>query len=161
MTSNRLIRRCALIGVALLALGASAEAQVITPRVIPRRARVQKSSAVVFGELRDYFSKQFTLERANEMTGELIARGSAIDSGTWTQWAYCKVSPLDLLDNLQTDSVTITANVSADGPAASYVNVSADFHATYAIGTQSATVDCTSNGVLENEILDAVGARMN
>lgn len=153
------LKGVALSLVLLLTVVATGNAQTMPARIIPRSAQISRPTAIVFGDIKNLLAAKYTLVDSNEMTGRLVARRSAIAPGTWTQWAFCKVSPLDLLDKLQDSSVVLTVTIAPSGSGASYVTVSADFNATYAIGSQATSVACDSNGVLENEILDSAGAR--
>src|SRR5260370_7903767 len=75
------------------------------PAAVTRMAQVPRDSRQTFATLKQYFSNptssMFRLVSADPRMGTIVARRDNIDSGTWTEWAYCKLSPMHLLDTLQ------------------------------------------------------------
>ncbi len=140
--------------------GARGFAQTEAPRLIPHSATVNRPPHAVFATLKNYFSApgSLTLERADERSSTIVARRQGVDIGTWGRWAYCKVGAMHLLDTLQSSSAVATVKITRAGRNASFVTVTADFNAVYALGSQTSNVACLSNGALENEILIAAGA---
>jgi len=62
-----------------------------------------------------------------------------------------------MLDTLRASSVTLNIKIEPSGTT-SYVTVTADFEGTYGIMSSQSTMQCTSKGVLEGNILSIVGA---
>lgn len=150
------------ISVILLCLNTCGFAQTEAPRLIPRSATVDRPPGAVFATLKNYFSAlgPLTLEHADEHSDAIVARRQGVDIGTWERWAYCKVSATNLLDTLQSSSAVATVKITRAGRNKSFVTVTADFNAVYALGSQTSNVACLSNGALENEILTAAGASL-
>jgi hypothetical protein len=150
----------AILGAAIL-WGAAALAQ---PAVIPRIGQAPHSASQTFHKLKSYFSdeaaSQFQLVRADARSRTIIAKRGGIDTRTWTEWAYCKVSPSHLLDSLDDGTVTLKIKVDSSGRHSSYVHVDADFQGIYSrLGSkQTTTQQCVSQGVLEQNILATAGA---
>ncbi len=147
----------AIVFTALVLWPAAAPAQ---PKSIPQIAKVPKTFSETFRTLKNYFSPgtPFTLVTADEATGTIVAKRSNIDQNTWSQWAYCKLSPLHMLDSLEDGSVMVNVKVERAGNDSSYVTVSTNFEGTYGLASQVNTTQCTSRGVLEKNILAAIGA---
>src|SRR2546422_8893731 len=80
------------------------------PAVIPRIGQTPHSASETFRRLKGYFSdeaaSQFHLISADAKTRTIVAKRSAIDNRSWSEWAYCKMSPTHLLDSLDDGSVT-------------------------------------------------------
>ena len=134
------------------------------PAAVPRMAQVPRDSAQTFAALKQYFSSPasnlFHLVSADPGTGTIVAKRDNIDSQTWGEWAYCKLSPMHLLDTLQDGAATVNVKVEPSGNS-SFVTVNADFEGTYGLADSSDTTQCISNGVLEKDILAAVGAQQS
>ncbi len=148
-----------ILGAAIL-WSATALAQ---PAVIPRIGQAPHSAGETFRKLKGYFSdaaaSQFKLVWADAKTGTIVAKRSGIDKETWSQWAYCKMSPSHLLDSLEDGSVTLKIKVQGSGHHSSYVHVGADFEGTYSgLGSNQTTQQCVSQGVLEQNVLATAGA---
>jgi hypothetical protein len=133
------------------------------PAVIPRIGQSPHSANETFRKLRGYFSNeaasQFRLISADAKTRTIVAKRSAIDNRSWSEWAYCKMSATHLLDSLDDGSVTVKVKVEGSGRHSSYVHVDADFEGTYGgLGSNQTTQRCVSQGVLEQNILATAGA---
>ena len=132
------------------------------PAIIPRMAHSPDAPTQTFEKLRahlaDNAESSFKLVSADPATHTIVAKRSGIDTQTWNEWAYCKVGPEHLLDTLQDDSVTVTVKVQPSARKTSFVSVSADFEATYALGSSESTTQCISNGIVENDLLKLAGA---
>jgi hypothetical protein len=89
----------------------------------------------------------------------MVAKRSGIDTQNWSEWAYCKLAPQQMLDTLEDGTVTLTVKIGTGGGNFSNVNVTADFKGTYGLAGSETTAQCVSKGVLENRILEAVGAK--
>jgi hypothetical protein len=133
------------------------------PAVIPRIGLAPQSASQTFHKLKGYFAEpaasQFHLISADAKTGTIIAKRSGIDNQTWSQWAYCKMSPSHLLDSLDNGTVTLKIKVEGSGRHSSYVHVGADFEGIYGgLGSNQTTQQCVSQGVLEQHVLATAGA---
>jgi hypothetical protein len=133
------------------------------PTVIPRIGQAPQSADQTFHKLKGYFSdaaaSQFHLVSADARTGTIVAKRSGIDTKTWSEWAYCKMSPAHLLDSLDDGTVTLKIKVEGTGRHSSYVHVDADFEGTYGgLGPNHTTQQCVSQGVLEQNVLATAGA---
>jgi hypothetical protein len=144
---------------ALLISAASAAAQPVT---IPRMARAPHDPSRTYDLVRQYLSNPqsggMKIVSENQATHTIVAKRGGIDIQTWGEWAYCKVSAAHLLDTLEDGSATVTVNIEPAAKDSSFVKVSADFEATYQLGSSESTTTCVSLGILENEILQAAGA---
>jgi hypothetical protein len=133
------------------------------PAVIPRIGQAPHSASQTFHKLKGYFSdaaaSQFHLIWADARTGTIVAKRSGIDTKTWTEWAFCKMSPTHLLDSLDDGTVTLKIKVESSGRHSSYVRVNADFEGTYGgLGSNQTKQQCVSQGMLEQNILATAGA---
>lgn len=147
------------IGLALFVCTPCADAQ---PTVIPRVASAPYSATHTFDVLRRYLSEPvngFKIVSEDAAAHKIVAKRADIDTETWNQWAYCKVSPTHLLDTIQGNSATVTVSIEPSGKSSSAVKVSADLTASYALGSNETTAQCVSNGALENQIFAAAGAQ--
>ena len=101
---------------------------------------------------------RFKLVKADARSRTIIATRNGIDVGTWSQWAYCKMSPAHLMDSLDNGGVTVKIRVEGVGRHTSYVHVDADFEGTYqSLGATRTAQQCVSKGVLEQNILATAG----
>ena len=133
------------------------------PAVIPRIGQAPHSATETFQKLKRYFSdqlaSQFHVVSIDDRHRTIVAKRSDLDTGTWTSWAYCKMTPTHLLDSLKDGSVTVKVKVEASGRHASYVHIDADFEGTYGgLGSGLTTQQCVSKGVVEQHILTAADA---
>ncbi len=132
------------------------------PAVIPRIGQAPRSASETFHKLQRYFSdqaaSQFKLDKADSRTLTIVATRKGIDTATWSQWAYCKMSPTHLMDSLADGAVTLKIKVEGAGRHTSYVRVDADFEGTYqSLGATQTVQRCVSKGVLEQNILATAG----
>jgi hypothetical protein len=133
------------------------------PAVIPRIGQAPRSASETFNKLRGYFAdpaaSQFKLVKADPHSRTIVATRNGIDPGTWSQWAYCKMSPTHLLDSLDNGGVAVKIKGESVGRHSSYVHVDADFEGTYkSLGATQTAQQCVSKGVLEQSILATGGA---
>ena len=132
------------------------------PAVIPRIGQAPQSPRATFDKLKNYFSdtaaSQFRLITADARTGTIVAQRSGFDDRSWSEYAYCKMSPGHLLDSLDEGDVTVHVKVQSAGRDSSYIQVDADFEGHYGGLGASATTQCVSLGLLERDILVAAGA---
>lgn len=136
---------------------------VAQPAVIPRIGQSPHSASETFRKLKGYFSdeatNQFHLLSADSKSGTIVAKRSGIDTRTWSEWAFCKMSPSHLLDSLNDGSVTVKIKVDRSGKNSSYVRIDANFEGTYGgLGSNQSAQQCVSNGVLERNILATADA---
>jgi hypothetical protein len=131
------------------------------PARIPRMAQSPQAPAHVYEVLRNYLAdtvrSSFELVSADPATRTIVAKRHGIDTQTWGEWAYCKVGPEHLLDTLEDGTVTVTVKIEPSTKQASFISVSADFEATYALGSKESVIQCISNGIVENELLKIAG----
>lgn len=132
------------------------------PKSVPQMAKVPRSFDETFGTLKNYFApgymNLFQLASADQSSGTIIVKRSNIDQNTWSKWAYCKLSPLHMLDTLRDGSVTVHIKLQRADKDSTYVTVTADFQGTYGLGSTVNAAPCISTGVLEKDILTAAGA---
>ncbi len=133
------------------------------PAVIPRIGQAPRSESETFHKLQGYFSdqaaSQFKLVKADSRIRTIVATRNGIDTATWSEWAYCKMSPTHLMDSLNDGAVTLKIKVEGVGRHTSYVHVDADFEGTYkSLGATPTSQPCVSKGVLEQNILATAGA---
>ncbi len=91
-------------------------------------------------------------------TRTLVVRRNYIDSENWSNWAYCKVGPLDMLDTLRDGYVTMAIKLE---PArrVTYTSTTADFEGIYGLTPSTGkVVPCISRGVLEDQVLATIAA---
>jgi len=146
--------------VALLMQCSLALAQSAPPSSIPRIGTAPHSANQTFKMLKGYFSNPvnfYQIASADERTHTIVARRSGIDSASWGQWAYCSLGPSHMFDTLRDSSVTLNIKIESSG-SASVVTVTADFEGTYGIMSSQSTMQCTSKGVLEGNVLSIAGA---
>jgi len=157
------MRRFVAIGVLagfIAAWGQSALAQ--QPAIIPRHGVAPYDVATTYARIKNYFAQPsnnlYRVVSDNPASRTLVFKRSVTDSETWSSWATCNVSTAHLLDTLEESVATVTVKVAPSGGSkASFVSVSADFAATYALGSSTTDVACVSKGALENQILAAAG----
>jgi hypothetical protein len=131
------------------------------PTVIPRISRAPHDADRTYDIAKNYLSDPshglFTIVSADPRRHTLTATRHNIDTQTWGEWAYCKVSPEQLLDTLDDGAVTLTVSIQDEG-SSSDVTATAKFTGTYGLGGSQTTTECVSTGALENRLFEAVGA---
>ena len=90
-------------------------------------------------------------------TRTLVVRRNYIDLDNWSQWAYCKVSPLDMLDSLREGYVTMAIKLEP-ARGVTYTSTTADFEGIYGLTSTGKVVPCISRGVLEDNVLATIAA---
>ncbi len=149
-----------LTAVALFVHCSLALAQSAPPASIPRVGTAPHSADQTFKILKDYFSNSanfYEITNADARTHTIAAHRSGIDSVSWGNWAYCSLGPSHMFDTLRDSSVTLNVKIEPSG-SSSFVTVTADFEGTYGIMSSQSTMQCTSKGVLEGNVLSIVGA---
>ena len=132
------------------------------PKPFAHAAEIKAPYAKVFQNLKRFFaldsSHLFEPIEADEKLGVIRAKRTGIDTQTWGEWAYCKTSPLNLLDSLQDATATVKVKLEKDSATRTHVAVTPDFVAVYSLaGSNTHTVTCESLGALEDQILAAAG----
>jgi hypothetical protein len=132
-----------------------------TPRIVPQMNTVPKPIDEVYARLKKYFTdsakSNFQLVSAEPKHHTLVAKMSGIGNLTWTNYAYCETSPLQMLYKYEDGTVTVTVKLDKTTKNSTFVTVSADFEASYRLSDKENKVACTSKFVLENQILAAAG----
>jgi len=145
----------------LLGIVASPILALEPPRIIPRSERVGYPVEQVFGTLKHYFNDSslsgFRLSSADDKSWTLVATRSGIDGENWKRWAFCKTSAQQMIYQFEDGTVTVTVQLQKAGNQAAFVTVSADFKGRYGLGGQETTVDCVSNGSLEQDLITVAG----
>ena len=143
-----------LVSIAMLSSSALA---IETPRIIPRSEKVERPIDQVFGTLKQFFNDSslsgFRLTSADQKSWTLIATRSDIDGANWDKWAFCKTSAEQMIYRFEDGTVTVTVELQKAGSQATFTIVSADFHGSYGMGSQQATIDCVSKGALEQDVI--------
>ena len=145
----------------LLAILVSPVLALETPRIIPRSERVEHPIDQVFGTLKHYFNDSslsgFRLTSADDKSWTLIATRSGIDGENWKRWAFCKTSAQQMIYQFEDGTVTVTVQLQKAGNESAFVSVSADFQGNYGLRGQETTIDCVSNGSLEQDLITVAG----
>jgi len=145
----------------LLAVIVSPALAIETPRIIPRSDRVEHPIDQVFGTLKHYFTDSslsgFRLTSADDKSWTLIATRSGIDGENWKRWAFCKTSAQQMVYQFEDGTVSVTVQLQKAGDQSAFVTVSADFQGNYGLGSQETTIDCVSNGSLEQDLIAVAG----
>ena len=145
----------------LLTIMASPALAIETPRVIPRSERVEHPIDQVFGTLKHYFKDSslsgFRLTSSDDKSWTLVATRSEIDGENWNRWAFCKTSAQQMIYQFEGGTVSVTVQLQKAGNQSAFVTVSADFQGNYGLGSQQATIDCVSNGSLEQDLIAVAG----
>lgn len=100
----------------------------------------------------------YMLVNSDAASRTVIVMRSNIDSASWTQWAYCRMGPMDMLDALRDGSVMLTVRLEPATKWRTWAVITAEFTGTYGIGYQTKQTRCASKGVLEEDILRRLGA---
>jgi len=149
-----------LTAVALFIQCSPALTQSAPPASIPRIGTAPHNADQTFKILKDYFSNLanfYQITNADERTHTISAHRGGIDSASWGDWAYCSLGPSHMFDTLRDSSATLNVKIEPSG-SSSYVIVTADFEGTFGFMSSQNTIQCTSKGVLEGNILSIVGA---
>jgi hypothetical protein len=132
------------------------------PAPIVHRGPITGQPNALFDRLKADFSGgkfgPYAIVSSDVPSRTVVAKRSNIDSAQWARWAYCRMGPLDMLDTLRDGSVTLTVSLQPATKWITWAAVKAEFTGTYAIGTQVKQTQCTSTGVLEEDILHRLGA---
>jgi hypothetical protein len=135
-----------------------------TPRIIPHAAPVNKPVGDVFHLLRTYFAdrlqSKFLTVNANAETATIIAKQTGIDNVRWREWAVCQTDPVHMLYQLNDAIVTLSVKLEQAPHNTTFMTVSADFRGIYGLAQDQTTIECSSTGALENNILALAGAQM-
>ena len=130
--------------------------------IIPRLSTAPHDAALTYKILKNFLSDpmngSFSIVRADSATHLLIAKRNGINTKDWNDWTYCKLGPDQMLDTLEDGMVTLTVKIEPAGAKSSNVSITADFKGTYGFAGTETTAQCVSKGVLENRMLEAVGA---
>ena len=149
--------------IAFLFLAALTPALAIEPpRIVPRMNRVPKPVDEVFARLKKYFAdsatSHFQLVSADAKNHTIVAKQSAIDNASWTNWAFCKTGPVQMIYKFEVGTVTVTVKLEKTTKQSTFASVSADFQGLYGLGANENKVACVSKFVLEDNILSVAGA---
>jgi hypothetical protein len=131
------------------------------PRMVPRANEVPKPIDEVFARLKKYFSdpsSNFQLVSADPKTHTIVAKQSGIPSASWSNWAFCKTGPVEMIYKYEDGAVTVTVKLEKTTKHSTFVSVSADFQGAYRLGANENKVACESKFVLEDQILSVAGA---
>src|SRR2546421_5529003 len=143
LSTLRFMRRYALLAFLLL-WSSNLAAQ---PTVIPRISRAPHGADRTYEIARSYLSDPphglFIIVSADRSRHTLTATRHNIDTQTWGEWAYCRVSPEQMLDTLENGAATLNLTIK-DAGSSSDVAVTADFKGTYGLGGSQTTTECIS-----------------
>ncbi len=134
------------------------------PQTISRSTEIHRPFDQVYAAMENYFSPdsmhnfQIVSRSRTKSKAELVATRTVTDQMKWSDWAYCKVPAMQMFDTLQQGNITVRVRIDRQSPARTYVTVTPDFQAQYALAGNSSTRQCTSKGVLEKDILRGAGA---
>ena len=133
-----------------------------TPRIVPRIQEVPKPEREVFASIKHYFTdsslSHFQLVSADEHTHTIVAKQTALDDLTWSNWAFCETGPVQMIYKLEDGTAVVTVKLDKATPHSTLASVSADFQGRYALGGNQNTVACKSKFALEDQILAAASA---
>ena len=129
---------------------------------IPHRGPVAEKSRALFNGVKHGFESgrygPYQLVSSDPKTWTIVVTRNNVDAEHWTRWAYCPVSPIDMIDSLRDGAVRLTIKLEPITPKITYAVVWADFTGTYGIASTNKVVQCRSTGVLEEDVLHAIGA---
>lgn len=156
------MKRFFAIGILAGVLAACCQFAIAQPAsIIPRNGVAPYDVDTTYTRIKNYLAQPsnrlFQMVSDNPTSRTLVFKRSAIDSETWLSWAICNVETAHLLDTLEESVATVTVKVRPAASHTSFVSVSAEFRATYALGSSTTDVACVSKGALENQILAAAG----
>jgi hypothetical protein len=131
------------------------------PRIVPRANEVPKPIDEVFARMKKYFSdpmNHFQLVSADPRTHTIVAKESGIDSASWSNWAFCKTGPVEMIYKYEDGTATVTVKLEKTTKHSTFVSVAADFQGAYRLGANENKVACESKFVLEDQLLSVAGA---
>jgi len=133
-------------------------------RPLSRSVDIHRPFDRVYSAVSEYFSPdsmhdfQIVSQNRSRSKAEFIAKRTVQDKMKWSDWAYCKVPAMQLLDTLQQGNITVTVKLERESASHTYVTVTPDFEGVYQFAGNSRSQQCASKGVLENDILRGAGA---
>ncbi len=131
---------------------------------LSRSVEIHRPLDQVYAAVSNYFSPdslhdfQIVSRSRSKSKAEFVAKRTMQDKIKWSEWAYCRVPTMQLLDTLQQGNITVRVKLERESANHTYVTVTPDFEGIYELAGNSRTQQCASNGVLEKDILRAAGA---
>lgn len=147
-----------------LSLLAGLAASSAWAKPLSRSASVHRSLDQVYTALSSYFSPdsmhdfQIVSQSKHKSQAEFVAKRTVQDKMKWSDWAYCTVPAMQMLDIFQQGSIWVTVTLERESADHTFVSVTPDFKGTYQFAGNSRAQECVSNGVLEKDILRGAGA---
>jgi hypothetical protein len=133
-------------------------------KLLSRSVDIHRPIDQVYAAVSNYFSPdsmhdfQIVSQNKSKSKAELVARRTVQDKMKWSDWAYCSVPAMQMLDVLQQGNVRVTVKMERESADHTFVTVTPDFEGIYQFAGNSRTQQCVSNGVLEKDILRGAGA---
>ena len=131
---------------------------------LSRSMEIHRPLDQVYAAMANYFSPdsmhdfQLVSHSRTKSKAEFVAKRTMQDKIKWSEWAYCTVPAMQLLDTLQQGNITVTVKLERESADRTFVTVTPDFEGVYELAGNSHNQQCASNGVLERDILRAAGA---
>jgi len=131
---------------------------------LSRTVEIHRPLGDVYAALSNYFSPdsmhdfQVVSHKQTKSKAEFVAKRTVQDQMKWSEWTYCKLPTLQMLDTLQQGNIKVTVELERESPNRTYVTVTPTFEGVYALADNSTSRKCTSKGILEKDILRAAGA---
>jgi hypothetical protein len=138
--------------------------QLAWSRPLSRSVEIHRPLDQVYAAMANYFSPdsmhdfQIVSRSRNKSKAEFVAKRTVQDKTKWSEWAYCAVPAMQMLDTLRQGNVTVRVVLERESADHTYVTVTPDFEGIYELAGSSRTQQCASNGVLEKDILRAARA---